>query len=325
MGREGVIFSPSLIAIIGPTGVGKSRLALHLAQTFNGEIVSADSRQIYRYLNIGTAKPRREELTLVPHHLIDIVNPDEDFSLAQYQALAYKAIADIQQRGKLTLLVGGSGLYIWSVLEGWEIPEAPPDLEFRHNLEEKAAEIGRDSLYRELMEIDPVAAQKIDPRNLRRMIRALEVYRSTSKLFSQLQYKKAPPFNTLIIGLTTNRGELYRRIDQRVDQMIEQGLVDEVKKLVEMGSGFDLPSMSALGYKQIGMYLRGELTLADAIQQIKFETHRLVRHQYNWFRLKDERVKWFEIQSPIDSEITTLVTEFVRERQTLKTQGIGSV
>ncbi len=301
-----------LVAIVGPTGVGKSQLALHLAQTFNGEIVSADSRQIYRHMNIGTAQPIPPELSLVHHHLIDIINPDDDFSLAQYQQLAYRAIEDIQRRNKLTLLVGGSGQYVWSVLEGWGIPEVPPDPELRHSLERKAAEIGKDALYQELVEVDLVAAQRIDPRNVRRTIRALEVYKSTETPFSQLQYKKPPPFDTIIIGLTADRAELYRRIDLRIDEMLKQGLVDEVKELTDMGYNSNLPAMSGIGYKQIGMFLRGELTLAAAIQQIKSETHRFVRHQYNWFRLKDDRIQWFDRQSRVESAVTTMVAKFVR-------------
>ncbi len=300
-----------LVAIVGPTGIGKSQLALRLAQTFAGEIISADSRQVYRYMDIGTAKPSREELSLVPHHLINILNPDEDFSLAQYQELAYRTIGDIHQRNKLPILVGGSGMYVWSVLEGWGIPRVPPDLEFRHSLEEKAAKVGKDELYQELEEIDPVAVQRIDRRNVRRTIRALEVHRGTKTPFSQLQYKKAPPFNTLILGLTADRAELYRRIDLRIDDMVKQGLVVEVEKLMNMGYDFNMPAMSGIGYKQIGMFLNGELTLAVAIQQVKFETHRFVRHQYNWFRLKDNRIKWFDTQSKLDSEITTLVTKFI--------------
>jgi len=300
-----------LVAIIGPTGSGKSRLALRLAQAFNGEIVSADSRQVYRYMDIGTAKPSPKELSLIPHHLINIVNPDEVFSLAQYQTLACKAISDIQQRHKLPLLVGGSGLYVWAVLEGWRIPPVPPDPEFRHSLEEKAANTGTEELYQELMRIDPAAAQKIDPRNVRRVIRALEVYGKTRTPFSQLQDKEIPSFNTLIIGQTADRTELYRRIDLRVDKMIEQGLVTEVEKLVNMGYDFNLPAMSGIGYKQIGQFLKGELTLAAAIQQIKFETHRFVRHQYTWFRLKDDRIHWFDIQSSVDSAITALVSKFI--------------
>ncbi len=300
------------MAIVGPTAVGKSQLAIRLAQAFDGEIVSADSRQVYRHMDIGTAKPSPEELSLIPHHLINIVNPDEDFSLAQYQELACRAIENIQCRNKLALLVGGSGLYIWSVLEGWRIPQVPPDLEFRHSLEEKAARVGKDELYQELMEIDPVAAQKIDRRNVRRTIRALEVYRGAETPPSQLQHKTAPPFNTLIIGLTTDREELYRRIDLRVDEMIEQGLVAEVRKLVNMSYDLALPAMSGIGYKQIGMFLGGELTLAAAIQQIKFETHRFVRHQYNWFRLKDDRIEWFAVLNESASEITTRLIKFIR-------------
>ncbi len=300
-----------LVTIVGPTAIGKSRLALRLAQNFNGEIVSADSRQVYRYLDIGTAKPNRQELSLAPHHLIDIINPDEDFSLAQYQQLACRAIDGIQQRHHLALLAGGSGLYVRAVLEGWGIPEVPPDPEFRRSLEEKAAGGGADELYQELVQADPAAAQRIDRRNVRRVIRALEVSRHTTPPLSQLQNKKAPPFNALIIGLTADRAELYRRIDLRVDEMIARGLVEEVRKLVKMGYDFHLPAMSGIGYKQIGMFLRDELTLATAIQQIKFETHRFVRQQYNWFRLRDKRIQWFDIEDEAESEITELVAKFI--------------
>ena len=303
-----------LVAIVGPTATGKSRLALRLAQLFAGEIVSGDSRQVYRHMDIGTAKPSPEELSLIPHHLINIVNPDESFSLAQYQQLAYQAIEDIQKRHKLPLLAGGSGLYVWSVVEGWKIPPVPPDPEFRHSLEERAARGEGDELYQELLEVDPVAGQRIDRRNIRRVIRALEVHRSTEMLSSRLPQKKAPPFDILIIGLTAERDELYRRVDQRVDEMIEQGLVEEVKKLVSMGYNFELPAMSGIGYRQIGLFLKDEASLASAIQQIKFETHRFVRHQYAWFRLTDDRIKWFDIQYQVDSEIITLVSEFLKGR-----------
>jgi len=304
-----------LVAIVGPTGVGKSRLALRLAQAFHGEIVSADSRQIYRHMNIGTAKPTSQELSLVPHHLTDIVNPDDDFSLAQYQYLACEAIEDIQRRDKLAILVGGSGLYVWSVLEGWQMPEVPPDPEFRRNLEREANATGKEKLYQELVKVDPLAAQRIDPRNVRRTIRALEVYRTTGIPFSQFQNKQVPLFDILIVGLTADRAELYRRIDQRVDEMMKQGLAAEVKRLVDMGYDFNLPAMSGIGYQQIGMFLRGELILETAIQRIKFETHRFARHQYAWFRLKDERIKWFNIQSGAESEIIALVSEFTTDKE----------
>jgi tRNA dimethylallyltransferase len=208
--------------------------------------------------------------------------------------------------------VGGSGLYVWSVLEGWGIPQVAPDPEFRHSLEERAARAGNEALYEELMEVDPVVAHKIDSHNVRRIIRALEVHKKTGTPFSQLQHKKTPPLDALIIGLTTDRGELYRRIDSRVDEMIEQGLLEEVRGLVRKGYDFTLPAMSGIGYKQIGMFLRGELDLAAAIQQIKFETHRFVRHQYAWFQLKDARINWLDIQNSVDSDIAMLLTRFMR-------------
>lgn len=300
-----------LVAIVGPTATGKSRLALSLAQFFPGEIVSADSRQIYRFLDIGTAKPSSEELSLVPHHLINLVNPDEDFSLAQYQQAAYRVIAAIQQRNKLPILVGGSGLYVWSVLEGWEIPKVAPDTELRHRLEREAAEGGVDGLYQQLLAVDPAAARRIDQRNIRRVIRALEVCYRSGIAFSRLQIKKAPSFTSLIIGLTTERRELYRRIDRRVETMITQGLVDEVKRLISMGYSLNLPAMSGIGYRQIALFLQGNLNLPAAIQQIKYETHRFARHQYAWFRLTDKRIRWFDVQSEAGCEITRLVAEFM--------------
>ena len=300
-----------LVAIVGPTAVGKSKLALELAQNFKGEIVSADSRQVYRYLDIGTAKSNREELALVPHHLVDIVNPDEDFSLAQYQRLAYQAIEDIQRRDKLPLLVGGSGLYVWSVIEGWVVTKVPPDSEFRQALEKKVSETGKEGLYQELLAVDPEAARKIGQHNVRRIIRALEVKRSTGVPFSQLQTKKAPPFSVLIIGLTADRVGLYRRIDLRVDEMIKLGLVVEVRKLLDMGYDLNLPAMSGIGYRQIGLYLNGELPLSIAIQKIKYETHRFARRQYAWFRLQDRRIEWFDTENPVSSEIQALLAKFV--------------
>jgi len=303
-----------LVAIVGPTGIGKSRLALHLARKFGGEIISADSRQVYRHMDIGTAKPDPQEQAQVRHHLIDIVNPDEDFSLAQYQKLAFSAIRDIQRRAKLPILVGGSGLYVRAVLEGWQLPKAKPDPELRRQLEKRAADGDGESLYQELIKIDPAAARKIDPRNVRRVIRALEVHYQTSQTFSRLQGKKALPYRTLIIGLTAERKELYRRIDRRVDEMVKRGLVTEVEKLVNMGYDFNLPAMSSIGYKQIAVFLKGEISLEMAVQQIKYETHRFVRHQYAWFRLSDERIHWFDMAQIQEAEIETLVSGFLEGR-----------
>lgn len=300
-----------VIAIVGPTGVGKSRLAIRLARQFGGEIVNADSRQVYRHMDIGTAKPTPEEQSQVRHHLIDIVNPDEDFSLAQYQSLAYQSITDINQRDRLAFLVGGSGQYVWAVVEGWRIPPIPPDPEFRRGLTERARTGDGGKLYEELLRLDPVAASRIDRRNVRRVIRALEVSRHGAAPLSRVQYKEPPTFRVVIVGLTLDRVELYRRIDARVDEMIKRGLIDEVRNLVDMGYGLDLPAMSGIGYRQIGQHLQGELKLGDAIQQIKHETRRFVRHQYNWFRLNDQRIHWFDVKGEVESEITELVTGFM--------------
>jgi len=299
----------NLIAIVGPTGVGKSHLALRLAQSFNGEIISADSRQVYRYMDIGTDKPSRQELTLIPHHLIDIIYPSESFSLAQYQELATNAINSIIQRQKTPFLVGGSGQYVRAVLEGWEIPRVPPNPILRHDLEERVAGGGGEKLCRELELIDPAAASRVDRNNPRRVIRALEVARDSSETTAGSRSRETPSFGHITIGLTRDRDELYRRIDARVDKMIEQGLVEEVEKLMNMGYGLDLPSMSSIGYRQIGMYLEGGVTLETAVQQIKFESHRFVRQQYNWFNPKDDRIRWFDMQGRAGEEIAALVAD----------------
>ncbi len=301
-----------LIAIVGPTAVGKSALALRLAQRFDGEIVSADSRQVYRYMDIGTAKPTPEARALVPHHLIDIVDPDEKFNLARYQEMAYQAIADIQRRGKLAVLVGGSGLYVWAIVGGFRIPQTPPDAKLRSSLEERAAREGYMALYEELKQVDPDAARRIDPKNVRRVIRALEVFHTTGLLLSQLQ-RLSPLFQVLVTGLTTAREDLYRRIDERVDDMIERGLIPEVEGLLERGYSLDLPSMSGLGYQQMGQYLKGEIDLPTAMQRIKYETHRLARHQYAWFRPKDKRIHWFDVRNGAEEAIRRLIQRFIAE------------
>jgi len=284
-----------VIAIVGPTAVGKSELALHLAQYFPLEIISADSRQVYRYMDIGTNKPTLAERASVPHHIIDVVDPGQDFNLAMYHRLAFEALSAIQKKDTLPLLVGGSGLYVWSLVEGWKIPEVPPDQKLRRQLEDRAEREDSQSLYRELQDIDPSAAERVNPRNVRRIIRALEIYRATGQPPSQLQRKEAPAFSVLVIGLTQERSELYKRIDWRVDEMMKEGLVDEVEQLLKKGYSPSLPSMSGIGYKQIGQFLRGEMTLPEAVDKMKHETHRLARHQYAWFRLSDSRIRWFDV------------------------------
>lgn len=296
-----------LIAILGPTAVGKSAVALQLAAEWHGEIVSADSRQVYRGMDIGTAKPRATERRAVPHHLIDLVNPNESFTLAEYQRLAYAAIAHIHARGNVPFLVGGTGLYVRAVLEGLSIPRVAPHLERRRELEREEAQI----LYARLQQLDPLAASKIDPRNKRRVIRALEVCEAAGKPISELQKLNAPNYRVLRIGLTMPRAELYRRINARVDQMIAEGLIDEVRALLARGYSADLPAMSGLGYRQIAAYLNGKMSREQAIQLLKRDTRRFVHHQYSWFRLDDPRIHWFDMTRTTYAEICARVARFL--------------
>jgi tRNA dimethylallyltransferase len=303
----------SLIAIVGPTGIGKTRLALHLAGLFHGEIIGADSRQVYRHMDIGTAKPSAEELGRVPHHLIDIIDPDEDFSLAIYLDLARRAIADIHRHGRLPFLVGGTGLYVRAVLEGWQVPRVSPDLQFRYNVEKRTGEGDAGELYDELARLDPEAARKIDRRNVRRVIRALEVRAGAGERFSRLGRRETPAFRSFTIGLTAARAALYERTDRRVDEMVVRGLVREVEKLLEIGYDLTLPSMSGIGYRQIIAYLKGEMTLEDAARKIKTETHRFIRHQYAWFRLTDAGIHWFDAGLRDDAPIERAVAAFLKD------------
>jgi tRNA dimethylallyltransferase len=283
---------------------------VRLAQKFNGEIINADSRQVYRYMDIGTAKPAREELAQAPHHLFNLIDPDTDFSLAQYQKQAHKIILDVQSRRKIPFLVGGSGQYVWAVLEGWEIPHVAPDPELRRKLEKTANENGIDGLYSQLKNLDPAAALKIDPRNIRRVIRALEVTMQTRTPFSQLQKKHPLEYPVLIIGLTADRSDLYRRVDARVDEMVNQGLIIEVENLINKGYNLDLPSLNTIGYQQIGNLLKGDIDKEEAIRQIKTATHRFVRHQYAWFHLNDSRICWFDISNDIWPAVLELVENY---------------
>jgi tRNA dimethylallyltransferase len=273
-----------LLAIVGPTAVGKTALSIALAQALGGEIVSADSRQIYRSMDIGTAKPTAAERAAAPHHLIDIVDPAEEFSLALYQELALAAIADIAGRGRLPLLVGGTGQYVAAVLEGWQIPRVEPQSALRAALEREAAQHGVASLHARLVQVDPAAAAAILPTNLRRIIRALEVYQVTGRPISEQQAKRPPPYRTRTLWLTLPPTELYARIDRRVDEMIAAGLVAEVRGLIDRGYSWDLPALSSLGYREFQPYLAGEAALEDAIQRLKFNTHAFARRQPNWFR-----------------------------------------
>jgi len=302
----------SLVVIVGPTAVGKTAISLRLAETLDGEIVSADSRLFYRGMDIGTAKPTHEERSRVPHHLIDIAEPDETVGLAEFQEQAYSAIADIHARGKLPLLVGGTGQYIRAVVEGWCIPRVPPDPALRAELEAQAEREGAEQLHARLARLDPIAAQRIDPRNVRRVIRALEVCLITEQPISEQQRKQPPPYRVLQVGLTTKRATLYARADRRVETMIASGLEDEVRRLVEAGYGWDIPAMSGLGYLQFKPYFEGGATLEEVIEEIKWATHRFIRHQYNWFRLDDPAIRWLDATTE-EKEFEVMVREWLEE------------
>ncbi len=283
-----------LIVILGPTAVGKTALAIHAASALNGEIVSADSRQVYRHMDIGTAKPAPDELAAVPHHLIDIVTPDQPYSLAEYQRGAYRAIQDIHARGRLPLLVGGTGQYLTAVLEGWGIPEVPPDPSLRAELEDFAAAQGARALHDRLRAVDPAAASRIDYRNIRRVVRALEVSLLTGTPISALQRKSPPPYRVLQIGLTLPREALYERIDARVERMIAAGLEREVRALLDAGYTWGCPAMSGLGYAQWQPYLAGDATLDEVAGAIRRETRAFARRQYTWFRGHDSGIRWLD-------------------------------
>jgi tRNA dimethylallyltransferase len=308
--------SRALIAVVGPTASGKSALALRLALAFNGEIVGADSRQVYRHLDAGTAKPTPQERALVPHWLIDVANPDEPFSLAQYLDLARPALDDIWRRGKMPFLVGGTGQHVWALLEGWQVPRVPPDRDLRRSLEERAEREGIDALYRELTVIDAAAAARIDPRNVRRVVRALEVRYLTGKATQSPIEKLQPDFQPLILAIDMPRAELYRRIDERVDRMLEPGLVDEVRALLEGGYSADLPPMSGIGYRQVVAHLRGEMTLVEVATKMKTETHRLARMQYTWFRREDPRIHWLNAsKGDVYEEAAGIIKDFLDLRR----------
>ena len=282
-----------LVAVVGPTATGKSELAARLALRFGGEVVSADSRQVYRHLDIGTAKPSGELRAQVPHHLIDVVDPDEEYSVALFLRQARSAITDIQSRSKLPVLAGGTGQYIWALLEGWQVPEVPPDAGLRLALEKRARTEGAAALFEELVRLDGEAARRVDPANTRRVVRALEILSRHGEPPAAPR-KEPPPYTLTVVGLTLDRASLYRRIDERVDRMVATGWVGEVRSLIEAGYDLELPSLSSLGYGELARHIMGELSLDDAVSEIKRKTRRLARQQYTWFKHTDERIGWFE-------------------------------
>lgn len=296
---------PPLVILVGPTAVGKSDVSLALAQRLTpaGEIVSADSRTFYRGMDIGTAKPTTEARARVPHHLVDVTTPDRPWSLADFQRAARAAIADVHARGRVPLLVGGTGQYVRAVAEAWELPASQPDESLRAELEATARTHGAQALHARLQVLDPEAAQRVDPRNVRRVIRAIEIARAGGR-----GRKGASPYTTLTIGLTRPREELYRRVDARINAMLAAGWLGEVRRLMAQGYDWSLPAMSALGYRQLGSTLRGECSLEDAVRDMRRASRMLVRRQANWFKPDDPTIRWFQM----DGEVVERVGEYVQ-------------
>ena len=305
---------PFLILLVGPTAVGKTEIAIQLAERINGEIVSADSRLFYRGMDVGTAKPTREEQARVPHLLIDIANPDEILSLAVFQQKAHEAIADIHARGKLPLLVGGTGQYVRAVTEGWSPPEVKPDERLRSELEKEHEEKGKDFLYEKLKSLDPESAEKIDPRNVRRTIRALEVIMTTGRKFSEQRGQSESPYNLITIGLTRPRAELYARIDARIESMFANGLLGEVKGLLAKGYSIDLPTLSAIGYRECVNVIEGKISAEQAKVEMRRATRIFVRRQSNWFKESDPNIRWlYAGEENIFDKITAVIRQAIPE------------
>lgn len=298
-----------VIVLVGPTAVGKSAAALALAGRLDAEIVSADSRYLYIGLDIGTAKPTAAERAQVPHHLIDVTTPDRPWTLADVQSAAYAAIAAIQTRGRRPLLVGGTGQYIRAILEGWQAPAGEPAPALRAELEAQLAGAGVAALAERLRALDPESAGQVDLRNPRRVIRALEVVLTTGQSFAAQRRKAPPPYTFIQLGLQRPRPELYARIDARIDAMLAAGLVAEVRGLAARGYGWELPAMTALGYRQIGAHLRGECDLAEAVRQLRHDTRVFVRRQANWFKPADPAIRWFDAGRTRPADLAAFVEE----------------
>ena len=304
---------PPLAALVGPTGVGKTLVAVELAEQLGAEVISADSRLLYRGMDIGTAKPSPELRRRVAHHLIDVADPEQVWSLAKYRRAALQAIQETHGRRKLPLLVGGTGQYITAILEGWTPPVGAADPALRRELEAYAVEHGPAGLHRRLQQVDPARAAALDPRNVRRVVRALEVYQLTGRPASELQGQSAPEFRSLWLGLSLPRPVLYRRIDDRIRHMLQGGLLDEVGALLERGLTPDHPTMSAIGYRQVAEHLLGEKTLGEAEAEMRRLTRRFIRRQANWFKPDDERIHWFVADEEVVSRMAARVAAWLAE------------
>ncbi|MCS6860746.1 MAG: tRNA (adenosine(37)-N6)-dimethylallyltransferase MiaA [Abditibacteriales bacterium] len=290
-----------MVAIVGPTGTGKTDVAIELAKMIGGEIVSADSMQVYRYLDIGTAKATPQQRAEVPHHLIDIVDPDEDYSVTRFQEDAQRAIGEILARGRTPIVVGGTGFYVRAVLGGLRFPPVPPQWELRKRLQKEAEERGAEFLHERLRQVDPVSAARIHPRNVKRVMRALEVFEVTGKPVSahrvhRLDAPSQIKYNPVVFGLTMQRERLYRRLDARVDAMLAAGFLDELRGLLQRGYDERLPPLQGLGYRQMLAYLRGEMEFEQAVMLWKRDTRRYAKRQWTWFR-REPDVRWVDVEA----------------------------
>ncbi|QFT88951.1 tRNA dimethylallyltransferase [Bacillus sp. THAF10] len=300
-----------LIVIIGPTAVGKTKTSIELAKTFHGEIISGDSMQIYKEMNIGTAKVTDEEMQGIPHYLIDIKEPTESYSVAEFQRDVREKIESIAQKGAIPIIVGGTGLYIQSVLYDYHFSDQGKDTRIRQELEKKAIDIGPDALYEELEKIDPVTAKQMHPNNTRRVVRALEVYYTTGKSPSEVQVSQQPDllYDVALVGLTMDRELLYKRINLRVDLMLKEGLLEEVTSLYESGVR-ECQSIQAIGYKELYAFLDGKRSLEEAIEDLKQNSRRYAKRQLTWFRNKMD-VTWFDMTEADEKEKLAEIFSYV--------------
>lgn len=306
---------PRILVILGPTASGKTSLGIQLAKKFDGEVISADSRQVYKKMSIGTAKPigvwsDYEDVVAymvegIPHYMVDIVDPGEVFNLSHFKELALRYISHILQRDKLPIIVGGTGLYIWSIVDNLLLPQVPPNKKLRQSLEKKSL----NELVQLLIKLDPLTAKQIDLSNIRRVIRALEVVILSGQSFYRERKKLEPLFSALQIGIEMDRKDLYKNINERIDRQLQTGLIEEVEGLMKQKYGWHLPSMNGIGYKQIGAYLRGELNLDEAVDLLKRDTRHYARRQLTWFK-RDKRVVWLSFSN--FSKIDFSIREFLK-------------
>jgi tRNA dimethylallyltransferase len=303
-----------VIILLGPTAVGKTKVSIVLAEGLQGEIISADSRLYYRGMDIGTAKPSRKLRARIPHHLVDVTAIDQPWSLAQFLEGARQAIREVHSRGKLPLVVGGTGQYLRALVEGWQPPPKAEDKRFRREMRAFAAAHGSEALHKRLLAVDPQTAGKIEHQNVRRVIRALEIHHVTGRPPSVVQKKIPPPYRILQIGLYRPRKELYARIDQRIEEMLAAGLLAEVETILSKGYDPSQPPLSAIGYRQIIAHLRGDIRLSEAVERMKRCTRLFVRRQANWFKREDERIHWFRAEEGVADEILAHIRAWLEEQ-----------